>query len=177
MAFSVTTSIEAPAARVFDVISDPLTYPDWLLGAQRIRKVDPSWPKPGAAFHHTVGAGPIRISDRTSVLALDPPRSLELRAHIGPVGSARVIFTLTEEHGITEVDLEERPDGGLMRVLWSTLGRAALALGIWGRNGASLQQLKTYIETGAGADDDGPADSGTGPRASRRANDTIEPVR
>ena len=175
MAFSVTTSIEAPAARVFDVISDPRTYPDWLLGAQKIRKVDPSWPKPGAAFHHTVGAGPIRISDHTTVLALDAPRSLELRAHVGPMGSARVIFTLREEHGITEVDLEERPDGGLMRVLWSTLGRAALALGIWGRNGASLQQLTSYIEAGAAGD--GPADSGTGPRASRRANDTIEPVR
>jgi uncharacterized protein YndB with AHSA1/START domain len=175
MAFSVTTSIEAPSARVFDVISDPRTYPDWLLGAQKIRKVDASWPKPGAAFHHTVGAGPIRVSDHTSVLALDPLRSLELRAHVGPMGSARVIFTLREEHGVTEVDLEERPDGGLMRVLWSTVGRAALALGIWGRNGASLQQLKAYIESDAA--DVGPASSSTGPRASRRASATTEPVR
>lgn len=165
MAFSVTTTIDAPVARVFAVICDPRTFPDWLLGAQKIRKVDEAWPAPGSAFHHTVGAGPVHISDRTSVIEVNEPERLELRAHLGPMGSARVIFQLRAKDGMTEVELEEFPDGGVMRVLWSTLGRAALALGIWGRNESSLQQLKAYIES-----------SGTGPFATRRANETTEPA-
>jgi uncharacterized protein YndB with AHSA1/START domain len=163
---TATISIDAPLDRVSDVINDPRTYPDWLLGAQQIRGVDRHWPEPGSRFHHTVGAGPLRVSDHTTVLRAEAPHELELLAHVGPLGAARVTFVLHDRGDHTDVELREVPDGGLMRVLWSTLGRVALGLGIWGRNEASLQQLKAYVE-----------DSGTAPRASQRDRDTADPAR
>jgi len=160
---TATITIDAPPDRVCEVITDPLTYPEWLLGAQKIRKVDAAWPQPGSRFHHTVGAGPLRVSDHTSVVCVDEPERFELLAHIGPLGAARVTFVLHERDGRTEIELDEVPEGGLMRTMWSSLGRAALALGIWGRNEVSLQKLKAYIE-----------DSGAEPRANRRERDTVQ---
>ena len=80
-----------------------------------------------------------------------------LCAHVGPIGTATVTFTL-DPHGEsgdepgdesgeeTEVALTEVPDAGMVRVLWSTLGRILLLFGLWGRNEASLQLLKAYVE-------------------------------
>ena len=169
---STTTSINASSARVFEVISDPTTYPDWLIGAQGIRKVDPDWPAPGSSFHHRVGVGPLHVADRTTVLHVHEPKRLSLRAHIGPVGSADVTFVLRERDGATQVELDERPSDGLLNAVWFTVGRPLLAFGMWGRNDVSLSRLKTYIEAGA---DDGEDDSGNGPLDNRRASDTADP--
>ena len=66
--------IAASPDRVFDVLLDPTTYPDWLRGAKRIREVDTSWPEPGSAFHHVVGAGPLALADKTTVVGHARPR-------------------------------------------------------------------------------------------------------
>ena len=44
----VSTFLPAPPQEVFDVISDPDTYPSWLVGAKRIRHVDPDFPEQAA---------------------------------------------------------------------------------------------------------------------------------
>src|SRR4051812_41318490 len=59
--------IEAAEHDIFSVLLDPYTYPEWLVGAQRIRSVDDAWPEPGTAFHHVVGFGPIKVADSTRV--------------------------------------------------------------------------------------------------------------
>ena len=155
-----TVTVAAPCADVYRVIVDPSTSPDWLLGAQKIRRIDAAWPQVGSSFHHTVGAGPLRISDHSAVLEAQAPEMLRLEAHIGVFGSAQVTFRLTEHDGMTEVELSEVPSGGLLRVGWHTFGRLWLALGLWGRNQLTLDRLRTFIENGTEAVEDGPPVSG-----------------
>ena len=72
---SVTRYAAAPIERVFEVVSDPRTYPDWLVGAQEIRSVDEDWPQPGSRFHHRVGlVGPLTIPDSTSSVEVEARR-------------------------------------------------------------------------------------------------------
>ena len=64
MAFT-SRQIDASPAAVFAVLVNPETYPKWLVGADRIRGVDPDWPAIGSKFHHVVGFGPFKIADST----------------------------------------------------------------------------------------------------------------
>lgn len=138
-------SIDACREDVFARLIDPRTYPTWLAGAQRIRAVDADWPAVGSRFHHRIGWGPFHLDDTTSVVRVDAPNELTLRASVGPFGQALVRFRL---HGSrpTVVVFDEAPDRGLVRVLGATVGRLVLKAGIWGRNTASLQQLRDEIE-------------------------------
>jgi carbon monoxide dehydrogenase subunit G len=138
--------VNAPTAVAFDVVADADWYPEWLVGAQHIRGIDDDWPRPGSAFHHVVGVGPLRVKGSTSVLGIERPRTLELRAGIGPFGAARVRFTLDPEGSGTRITVEEEPDRGVIRVLWSTPLRKLLALGLWCRNAVSLEAMRDRIE-------------------------------
>jgi uncharacterized protein YndB with AHSA1/START domain len=130
---------------VFDVLLDPARYPDWLVGAKAIRAVDATWPSPGSRFHHRVGAGPLTIEDSTVLEALDPPRTLTLRARARPAGVARVTLRLTgTADGGTDVEMEERPVSGPARWLDNPLLEAAVAA----RNRKSLRRLARLV-TGA----------------------------
>lgn len=141
--------IDARPEHVFDALADARTYPRWLVGAQRIRRVDEDWPATGCAFHHTVGVGPLTLDDRTTVVDYDRPRSLRLRAGVGPLGSAHVDFELEPgPGGGTRLHFAEEPESGLLRMAWRTLGRPLMRLGIWGRNAASLSNLKAFVEAG-----------------------------
>jgi uncharacterized protein YndB with AHSA1/START domain len=131
---------------VFDVLLDPTTYPDWLVGADRVRAVDDGWPAPGTAFHHTVGVGPLKVSDKTTVVSVDRPHRLELMAHVGPVMTARVTFELASRpEGGTSVAIHERPERGVAAAAWQWFGRRVLAAGIWGRNAVALDRLRSYL--------------------------------
>jgi uncharacterized protein YndB with AHSA1/START domain len=138
--------LHAPPDEVFDHLLDVSRYPGWLAGAQKIRAVDDAWPEPGSEFHHTVGVGPVRIKDSTTVFEVDRPRLLVLKAKAGPLGSALVRFELEDRDAGTHLVFSEEPYDGLMRRLWSTVGRWLLGLGIWGRNAASLQSLSDLID-------------------------------
>ena len=89
---TVTRYAAAPIERVFAVVSDPTTYPDWLVGAREIRSVDDDWPQPGSLFHHRVGlVGPLTVADSPEVLEVDAPDAPRargagpaLRAGAGP---------------------------------------------------------------------------------------------
>ena len=70
--------MDAPIDAVFEVLLDPEAYPQWVVGAKRLRDVDDNWPAPGSSFHHAVGAGPAEVRDATTVREIDPPRRLVL---------------------------------------------------------------------------------------------------
>lgn len=141
--------VAAPPASVFAVVADARWYPEWLVGAKRIRRIDEAWPAPGSTFEHTVGAGPFRLRGSTSVLAAERPHALELRAGIGPLGAARVRFEIDPADDGSRLTIHEEPEQGLFRLLWSTPGRRLLALGLWGRNAISIRALRDRIEDGA----------------------------
>src|SRR5690606_7522428 len=64
---------------VFRTLADPTTYPDWLVGAQRIRHVDPAFPAPSSGFDHSVGPTPsATVDDSTEARRVEAPARLDL---------------------------------------------------------------------------------------------------
>jgi carbon monoxide dehydrogenase subunit G len=163
VASSNTVAIARPLSVVFDLICDPTTYPEWLVGAQEIRHIDDEWPMVGSTFEHRIGVGPIRIPGSTTVELLDSPNHFALAAGMGPLGEARVDFRLRGIDGTsTEVTIEETPSAGLARIGWFIYRPVIFGL-LWGRNAVSLHALATLAEAtpvaGAVVDSPGPSDS------------------
>src|SRR6476469_9101149 len=92
--------IDAPPERVWDVLAQPESYDEWVVGAQKVRDADETWPAPGSALHHRTGVGPLTVDDETRVVEADPPRRLVLRAKAKSLGEFQV-----------EVELEQGPAG------------------------------------------------------------------
>ena len=100
-----------PAATVWEALADPAAYGYWVVGSKVIRDADPAWPAPGARFHHTIGVGPLKVSDHTESLEAEPPRLLCMRANGRPLGTARITMEMTPRDGGTLVRMTETPDG------------------------------------------------------------------
>lgn len=94
--------------QVWAVVSDPRTYPRWLVGAVEILSVDEGWPTPGTSFRHRVGlGGPLTTQDSTRVEEVDPPRRLVLEARARPFGRAEVVIEVQPVAGGAEVAMRE----------------------------------------------------------------------
>jgi hypothetical protein len=106
--------IERDPQQVWDVLSEGWAYAEWVVGTQHIRDVDVRWPEPGAQIHYTFGVGRWAIDDVTTVRLMEPGRRLELEAHAGRLGSARIsIELLSWGEGRTVVIIDEHPLTGL----------------------------------------------------------------
>ena len=138
---SVTRYAAAPLERVFEVVSDPTTYPEWLVGCREVRAVDDDWPQPGSVFHHRVGLiGPLTLADSTKSLAVDPPRLLVQEVRARPLVRGRAEFRLAE---VT-------PDRTRITIDETVIGHMAplaplLAKSIEARNRASLNALVAIL--------------------------------
>ena len=130
--------IDAPPEVVYDILIDPHTYPDWVVGATRIRDVDVRWPAPGTCYHHSVGVGAATISDSTMMLEAERPSRLVMEVRCRPLAVAVVEFIIEPDGDATMLTFIERPTGG-------ALG----AVGVWTlpllslRNRMSLRRLET----------------------------------
>jgi uncharacterized protein YndB with AHSA1/START domain len=136
------TLIKAPPEVVFAVLADPHAYSDWVVGARRIRRYDPTWPEPGSEFHHTVGLGPLTVRDKTTSVELDAPRRIVLEARAMPAGVARVAVDIRPEAGGSRVLMEEHPVRGPGAVLYNPVADMIVRL----RNAESLRRLKVIAE-------------------------------
>jgi uncharacterized protein YndB with AHSA1/START domain len=134
--------IDAEPQAVFDVLSDPHTYADWVVGTREIRGTDQDWPQAGSAFDHSVGAPPLLIKDHTSVTRALPPVMLELRANAGPLGAAKIIFHLQPEGNGTQVTMIEDPLERWRALVLGPLGHFLIKA----RNVESLRRLKQISE-------------------------------
>jgi len=144
----VTMHTTAPPEAVFAVLSDGWRYADWVVGAKKIRAVDPDWPAPGSKFHHKVGVGPFEINDNSKLEAIDPPRSISLNVRARPAGVARVHIALEpDDEGGTMIAMDEYPIAGIARFTDNPIQRALLA----GRNLEALRRLKNLAEEDAAA--------------------------
>jgi uncharacterized protein YndB with AHSA1/START domain len=139
---TVRRDVDASVEAVWAVLADGWLYPSWVVGASRMRAVDPAWPGVGAQLHHSVGAWPILLNDTTTVLACVPKRELVLRARGWPIGAAEVRLTLEEHANGCAVELAEDVRGGPARLL---PGPARTAL-VAPRNGESLRRLAYRAE-------------------------------
>ena len=135
--------IDAPPERVFAVLADWRSYGDWVVGSRKIRGADPGFPAVGTRFHHQVGVGPLNLNDHTSVLEVDQPRKLILRAKARPLGTAVVDMTMEPEgNGGTKVTMREDPGDTLSAFVFNPLTH----LLVRGRNVESLDRLKRLAE-------------------------------
>lgn len=134
--------VEASPETIFKVLIDADDYPRWVVGASDIRDVDTDWPAAGTAFHHRVGLGPFTLADETTVLEIDRPRRLVLRAKARPAGTARITLELESAGSATRVTLLEDPGDILTRLLFTPLTHLVVRL----RNAESLRRLKRLAE-------------------------------
>jgi uncharacterized protein YndB with AHSA1/START domain len=105
-------TIKASPEQVWDVLSDGWLYPLWVVGASRMRDVDETFPQVGSRLHHSVGVWPGLINDNTEVLAVEPGRSIRLRAKGWPMGEAEVLLELEPAADGTRVKIFEKPAKG-----------------------------------------------------------------
>lgn len=138
---TVSRRFDRPIFEVFDAIADPRTYPEWLVGAQEMRSIDPTWPAPGSSFHHRVGlVGPLTLADRSTSCEVRAPELLALEVRARPLGRARVRFELTALGGpATVVAFSEVPIGPA-RVLTPVAAPLAVL-----RNRRSLDRLAELL--------------------------------
>ena len=130
-----------PPEAVWDVLADPASYADWVVGSKAVRGADPEWPAPASKLHHTIGVGPLALSDHTEVLASRAPELLQLRARARPLGTARVTLEMVPRTGGTVVRLSEHGEGLLGLLDLNPLVRLLTKE----RNGRSLMRLEELV--------------------------------
>lgn len=89
--------VNASVDDVFDVLRDPYSYSDWVVGTKQILDADESWPTVGSGFQFRVGAGPVGMRGITRVLDFDEGRRLRLETKSLPVGT--IVITV-ETHDL-----------------------------------------------------------------------------
>lgn len=105
----VSIELAAPPEAAFALLTDPWSYPRWLVGASAIRAVDGDWPAPGSRFHHRVGFGPLAVPDSSEVLAIEAPGLLRLAVRARPLITAVVTFRVIGGDGCCVLAWEEEP--------------------------------------------------------------------
>lgn len=139
----VTRVVNAPADVVWSVLSDGWLYATWVVGASRIREVDPDWPAVGSRVHHSFGIWPAVIDDISEVLVSEPGRELRLRAKGWPVGEAEVHLTLTPDRAEhTTVSIVEDATAGPGKLIPRPVRQLAIAP----RNVEALRRLALIAE-------------------------------
>ena len=141
----VRREVRAEPAAVWRVLADGWLYPSWVVGATRMRSVDPHWPAPGAALHHSVGSWPLVLDDRTEVVDAAPGRFLALRARGWPFGEADIRLLLTRRPDGCEIAMGEDAVTGP----GSLLPYPVRAVAIAPRNVETLRRLGYLAEGGA----------------------------
>ena len=102
--------VQRPPDQVWDVLSDGSSYAEWVMGTRDVHEVDPGWPGLGATIRFSFGAGPWTMDDITTVRLVEPRQRLELEAHAGRLGTARIsIVLLPWGEDQTVVILDEHP--------------------------------------------------------------------
>ena len=140
----VSRTVDTSAERVYEVLADGWSYAAWVVGASRVREVDDGWPAVGSRIHHSIGAWPVLVHDRTKVLEAEPGRMLELdvavwflgrgpvRFELEPLGPSSCRVTMRERmaQGVLSVPPDAWVDPFLKARNVETLGRlAAIATG------------------------------------------------
>jgi uncharacterized protein YndB with AHSA1/START domain len=101
-----TAVLFADPEAVWEVLSTPATYGEWVVGVREIVRWDRHWPMRGAQLQHRTGLPGLTLSDQTEVLESEPPRRLVLRSNVRPLGAANVVL-----------EIEAHPRGSLVTMV------------------------------------------------------------
>ncbi|WP_251039421.1 SRPBCC family protein [Arthrobacter sp. ISL-72] len=143
---TVSKTFLTPPADVWKVIADGWLYSGWVVGASRIRDVDALWPATDAVLHHSVGAWPLLINDKTLVTASDPGKSIELIARGWPLGEAKVVITLEPDGAGCKVTIAEDAIKGPGVMIPKFIRDPLISV----RNKETLNRLELMASGGAG---------------------------
>ena len=137
-----TTTTTATPPDVWAVLADGWSLAGWVVGASRIREVEPGWPAAGTLVHHSVGGWPLVVDDTTSVVSVVPEHELVLQARGWPAGEARVTLRLQPDGSGTRLSMDEVAVRGPGRFLPAPVQW----LGIAPRNAECLRRLVLLVE-------------------------------
>ncbi len=137
--------VQASIDEVWSVVANGWMYSGWVVGASRIRDVDFTFPAAGSNLHQSVGIWPLLIDDVTTVVSVEPRRSLVLQVRSRPWGEGRVRLRLVEQGPHTVIEIDEEITRGLGRWLPRS---AQVPLMNW-RNRECLDRLAHLAERGA----------------------------
>ncbi|MGW7297498.1 SRPBCC family protein [Streptomyces sp. NPDC054829] len=129
--------------KVWDVLADGNRYAEWVVGTSESHPVEGQWPRTGAAIRFEVPLGPLRLSNETVVRRCEEGVALELEAHAGALGTARIAIDLRPwgEHCLVIVD--EHPLRGAGGMLHNVGFEALIQL----RHRAMLARLARLVES------------------------------
>jgi uncharacterized protein YndB with AHSA1/START domain len=133
---------EAAPAQVFAVLDDACAYPLWVVGARRVRAIDPTWPAVGSRFHHAIGTVAAELHDSTKVLERESPNHLVLEVRFRPTGVARVTMDVRADDDGTTITMEE----DAIRGPASRIPRQLVDLVLTARNELALHRLRHEVE-------------------------------
>ncbi|BBA95517.1 hypothetical polyketide cyclase/dehydrase [Actinacidiphila reveromycinica] len=135
--------IERPPGQVWAVLADPARYDDWVVGVTGSAPGRGDWPRVGADLSYEVALGPWKGGGRTVVRRCEEPHVLELEAHSGPLGTARIAVDVRpwgERDSL--VTLDEHP----LRGTAGTLHNAAFDVFLQLRHRRMLKRLAYTVE-------------------------------
>ncbi len=135
--------IDRPPPVVWSVLADGNLYGDWVVGTSASRPAQGVWPESGASLSFTVRLGTWEAEGHTVVRRYDPPQWLELEAHSGPLGTARIAFDIRAWGEGTLVILDEHP----LRGMGGTLHNAAFDALLQLRHRSMLGRLARLVES------------------------------
>ncbi|MFH8884722.1 SRPBCC family protein [Streptomyces californicus] len=110
----------APSA-VWAVLEDERQYGSWVVGTSETRREEGHWPELGSSIVYDVRLGPRRFTGRTVVRRIERPRTLELEAEAGALGSARIALDIRPWGDKTLVTVDEHPLRGIGGTLHNVL--------------------------------------------------------
>lgn len=139
---SVSRTTTSAPSDVWAVLADGWSLAGWVVGASRIREVEPGWPAAGTRVHHSVGAWPLVVDDTTSVVSTVPERELVLQARGWPAGEARVTLRLRPDGTGTRLSMDEVATHGLGRLVPGPVQW----IGVAPRNAECLRRLVLLVE-------------------------------
>jgi uncharacterized protein YndB with AHSA1/START domain len=141
--------IRTAPKNVWTVLADGSRYAEWVVGTASSTPVRGTWPELGAALEYEVRLGPLTFTNKTVVRRCVEGSALELEAHAGPLGTARIAIELRTWGEHTLVIVDEHPLQGA----GSALHNAAVEPIIQLRHRAMLARLaKVCEETGDAID-------------------------
>lgn len=149
--------IRVSPSAVWDVLADGHRYAEWVVGTSRSEPVRGDWPQTGAAIRFQVRLGPIRLVNNTIVRRCEEGAGLELEAHAGVLGTARIAIELRPWGEQCLVIVDEHPLRGAGGRLHNVGFDALIQL----RHRTMLARLARLCETVA---EDIPDDTRQAPR-------------
>ncbi|MEU9917393.1 SRPBCC family protein [Streptomyces sp. NPDC051001] len=98
--------IKVSPSAVWAVLADGHRYAEWVVGTSHSEPVRGQWPHLDAAIRFQVPLGPLKLVNETVVRRCEEGVALELEAHAGPLGTARIAIELRPwgEHCLVIVD-------------------------------------------------------------------------